>query len=276
MVRIPSFPEPVYLVVGAAAALLVATAGVAIGLQQPEIGTVAGQQAVPTPLAGIVAATADPAPTAGPAASPAPETMSGALAATVAASVPHAATEWVTSRAASTGIPARALVAYADATLAVAQTDPGCHLGWTTLAAIGAIESGHGTYGGTSLGDDGRPLQPILGPALDGEGGFAAIRATADSEQWTGDPTWEHAVGPMQFLTSTWQRWGVDADGDGAADPHDLDDAALAAGHYLCSAGRDLSGADGWWAAVRAYNHDDAYVEAVLNRANAYAQAASA
>lgn len=279
MLRIP-FPEPVYLVVGAAAALLVATAGVAVGLQQPEIGSGTGQE-VPTRLTGAAVATAGPVPTtsatadADPGADP--EAMTGALTATATlATTPHAATEWVTRTASSTGISARALAAYADATLAVAQTDPGCHLGWTTLAAIGAIESGHGTYGGTSLGDDGRPLQPILGPALDGENGFAAIRATATSEQWTGDPTWEHAVGPMQFLTSTWQRWGVDGDGDGTADPQDLDDAALAAGHYLCAAGGDLAVGDGWWAAVRAYNHDDAYVDAVLARADAYAQAASA
>ncbi|MBU4213825.1 MAG: lytic transglycosylase domain-containing protein [Actinobacteria bacterium] len=271
MVRI-AIPEPVYLVVGAAAALLVGTAGVAIGLQQPEIGTASRAEAIPTPLPAIVAATASAAPTAA-ATEAGSQPMSGALTADPA---PHAAADWVTRTASAAGIPARALAAYADATLAIETSDPGCHLGWTTLAAIGAIESGHGTHGGTTLGDDGRPLQPILGPALDGVGGFAAIRASAGSQQWTGDPTWDHAVGPMQFLTSTWQRWSVDADGDGVADPNDLDDAALAAGHYLCASGGDLAGADGWWTAVRAYNHDDAYVASVLSRADAYARTASA
>jgi membrane-bound lytic murein transglycosylase B len=54
-------------------------------------------------------------------------------------------------------------------------------------------------------------------------------------------------------------------------DPQDLDDASLAAGRYLCSAGGDLETSEGWVAAVRAYNHADAYVRAVYEAASAYA-----
>ena len=70
-----------------------------------------------------------------------------------------------------------------------------------------------------------------------------------------GDPEWDHAVGPLQFLPSTWETWGRDGDGDGTADPQDLDDAAAAAAAYLCGAGQDLTTGPGWSAAVYAYNH---------------------
>jgi membrane-bound lytic murein transglycosylase B len=178
---------------------------------------------------------------------------------------------WVSRLAAATGIPAPAMRAYGAATLLLSRSEPGCHLGWTTLAGIGQVESGHGAGGGRSLGEDGRSSTPVLGPALDGSGGVAALRSTAGSQRWHGDPTWEHAVGPMQFLASTWDRWGADGDGDGTADPLDLDDAAYAAGRYLCADGHDLATSSGWNAAVLSYNHDPAYVLAVNAAAVAYA-----
>ena len=87
-----------------------------------------------------------------------------------------------------------------------------------------------------------------------------------------GDPRWDHAVGPMQFLPSSWLRWGADGDGDGLVDPHDLDDAALAAGRYLCVGERDLGLGEDWHAAVHSYNHSDEYVADVLARADRYAE----
>ena len=174
---------------------------------------------------------------------------------------------WVERTAASAGIPAPALRAYATATLRVPAS---CGLGWTTLAGIGWVESQHGTIGGRSVADDGHPSEPILGPALDGSGRFAAIPATRESAAWHGDTTWDHAVGPMQFLPSTWDTWGTDGDADGFADPHDLDDAALAAARYLCASGTLSTGA-GWAAAVFSYNHEQVYVDTVHAAAEAYA-----
>ncbi|WP_019146096.1 lytic transglycosylase domain-containing protein [Aeromicrobium massiliense] len=174
---------------------------------------------------------------------------------------------WVAETAARTGVPARAVQAYAGATLRTSVEHRGCRLGWTTLAGIGQVESGHGRG---ALGDDGRPVEPIFGPALDGSEGVAAIAATSASVAWHGDPRWDHAVGPLQFIPSTWAAWEVDADGDGVADPHDLDDAALAAARYLCHDGRDLSTADGWTAAIFSYNHADVYVRAVHAAATSY------
>ncbi len=71
------------------------------------------------------------------------------------------------------------------------------------------------------------------------------------------------AVGWMQFLPSTWKRWGVDANGDGVADPYNPVDAIFTAARYLHAAGasQNLS------RAIFAYNHADWYVQSVLLRA---------
>jgi len=70
-------------------------------------------------------------------------------------------------------------------------------------------------------------------------------------------------VGPLQFLPSTWAQWGADGDGDGVTDPQDLDDAAYAAGRYLCADGGDLAEGPAWQQAVFSYNHSASYVAAV-------------
>ncbi|MDX6537909.1 MAG: hypothetical protein QOD37_2250 [Gaiellales bacterium] len=73
------------------------------------------------------------------------------------------------------------------------------------------------------------------------------------------------AVGWMQFLPSTWRRWGVDASGDGIADPYDPQDAIFSAARYLDAAGArsDIR------RAVFAYNHADWYVNEILSIAAA-------
>jgi membrane-bound lytic murein transglycosylase B len=174
---------------------------------------------------------------------------------------------WIATTAARAGLSEPALRAYATAQL---RRPAGCEVGWTTLAGIGWVESHHGTIDGRTLGADGRPDRAIVGPALDGEG-VAAIRSTPRTAAWHGDPVWDHAVGPMQFLPSTWERWGRDGDGDGVADPNDLDDAAAAALAYLCADGHDLTSGAGWADAVFGYNHDQAYVDSVYTAAQAYA-----
>jgi hypothetical protein len=144
----------------------------------------------------------------------------------------------------------------------VAREDPGCRLSWTLLAGIGTVESGHGTVHGSSLDAQGKAVPPILGPALNGNG-FALIRDT-DGGQFDGDLELDRAVGPMQFIPGTWARWGADADADGVRDPQDVDDAALAAGRYLCASGGPLDTPAGLVRAVFSYNHSYDYVRLVL------------
>jgi murein DD-endopeptidase MepM/ murein hydrolase activator NlpD len=81
-------------------------------------------------------------------------------------------------------------------------------------------------------------------------------------------PSSAGAVGWMQFMPSTWLRWGLDADGNGIADPWNATDAIFAAGRYLAAAGGQTDLARG----VFAYNHADWYVREVLDLARVYGQ----
>ena len=165
------------------------------------------------------------------------------------------------------GIPGIALAAYQAAERSLAGSDPGCGLSWTLLAGIGRIESGH-AHGG-AVDSAGTTLTPIRGPVLSGGPGMAAIPDT-DGGRLDGDPVWDRAVGPMQFIPGTWARSGVDGNGDGVADPNNLFDAALTAGRYLCAGGGDLRDRSQAEQAVFRYNHSADYVSTVVTWADAY------
>lgn len=178
---------------------------------------------------------------------------------------------WAQKVSSAVVIPTVALRAYGYATLRLANDQPGCHLGWTTLAAIGKVESDHGRTGGAAPQPDGDVLPPVIGPALNGQSGVQTILDT-DGGQYDGDRVYDHAVGPMQFIPSTWQHYQVDGDQDGVADPNNLNDATLAAANYLCDGGRDLNTAGGWWGAVLSYNAIQIYARNVFDAANDYGQ----
>jgi hypothetical protein len=171
--------------------------------------------------------------------------------------------------ASTNGIPSAALAAYLRAETIITAADTSCHVTWQLIAAIGRVESDHGRFGGSTLGDDGVATPGIVGVRLDGRGPTAEIRDT-DAGLLDGDARFDRAVGPMQFIPSTWSAVGVDADGDGRRDPHDIDDAALAAAVYLCSGGDDLGTDAGRRAAVYRYNHSERYVDLVLAIMEAY------
>jgi murein DD-endopeptidase MepM/ murein hydrolase activator NlpD len=79
-------------------------------------------------------------------------------------------------------------------------------------------------------------------------------------------PSSAGAIGWMQFMPDTWLRWGVDANGDGVADPWNPDDAVFSAARYLAAAG----GTTDIYRGVFAYNHADWYVHEVLGLAGLY------
>jgi membrane-bound lytic murein transglycosylase B len=76
-------------------------------------------------------------------------------------------------------------------------------------------------------------------------------------------PSSAGAVGWMQFMPSTWARWGVDANGDGVADPNNPTDAIFSAARYLAGCGGQFDIAR----AVYCYNHANWYVSEVLGLA---------
>ncbi|WP_433855844.1 lytic transglycosylase [Streptomyces kronopolitis] len=169
---------------------------------------------------------------------------------------------------AEAGLPATVLAAYKKAESALDGSDPGCRLPWQLLAGIGKVESGQARGGAVDA--EGTTLQPILGPQLNGHG-FARITDT-DGGRYDGDVTHDRAVGPMQFIPSTWSQggpdrtgWGADGNGDGKKDPNNVYDAALAAGRYLCAGGRDLSDQGDLDHAILGYNNSDAYLRTVLS-----------
>ena len=166
-------------------------------------------------------------------------------------------------------IPMAALAAYQRAAAVVTTADRACALDWTLLAAVGMVESDHGRLKSSRLDDSGKAIPAIYGPALTTPAGDPAPDTDAGAvDKLAGG---DRAVGPMQFIPSTWPLVAVDGDGDGVRDPQDIDDAALAAAVYLCAGDEDVSTEAGKRAALTRYNRSEAYVSTVLKIAKGYA-----
>ncbi|MFI9274934.1 lytic transglycosylase domain-containing protein [Kitasatospora sp. NPDC052896] len=157
-------------------------------------------------------------------------------------------------------LPATVYAAYYKAEQTLSQTEPGCHLQWAMLAGIGQVESDQADGG--RVDQNGTTFTPILGPLLNGTDGTAAIPAS-NNGIFDGGAAWDRAVGPMQFIPSTWAVWGTDGNGDGKADPNNIFDAALTAGRYLCADGRDLSQKSQLDRAILSYNDSTDYMNTV-------------
>ena len=167
------------------------------------------------------------------------------------------------------GIPVRALQAYRKAASLVDAADATCHIDWALLAAIGRVESNHARFGGNQLDSAGVAQPGIIGIPLDGTNGTARIM-DSDGGRLDRDTVYDRAVGPMQFIPSTWRVVGVDADGDGVKNPQDMADAATSTAIYLCSGPGDLNRPGDLRAAIMRYNASDSYVRTVTAIADAY------
>lgn len=169
-----------------------------------------------------------------------------------------------------TDIPLVVLDAYYQAAETIAGEQPSCRLSWNQLAGIGKVESRHGTFGGNSVSRYGQISGRILGPVLDGDP-FQAI-ADTDGGALDGDTVWDRAVGPMQFIPTSWQIFGRDGNGDGIRDPHNLYDAALAAGAHLCRSRSGLNSDEAFRGALLGYNRSPVYGTQVMRLAQEYGQ----
>jgi len=181
---------------------------------------------------------------------------------------------WLEATADATGIPQRALAAYAGAAILKAEAMPECALSWATLAGIGATESDHGRHGGARLDENGTATPGIFGVALDGDG--VALVPDSDGGEIDGDADADRAVGPMQLIPEAWRNWHVDGGGDGVEDPQNIDDSVLAAANYLCRASTAFDTEDGWRAGIRSFNSPEVYLGTVARFATRYADAAAA
>ncbi len=182
---------------------------------------------------------------------------------------PQPATGPVITGLAANGIPNVALNAYRRAAARMASVSPGCGIHWSLLAGIGRVESDHGRFAGATLNSDGTSTPRVIGIALDGT--RSAYIGDSEGGAVDGDPVYDRAVGPMQFIPTTWASYGADGNGDGRVDPFNVNDAALASARYLCASGGNLRSQEGRVKAVLTYNYSNEYLNQVLALADAYA-----
>ena len=138
-------------------------------------------------------------------------------------------------------------------------------LPWQVIAAVFWAESRHGQ--GRVDPATGDVWPPIVGPALDGRPGFAAIADPSSPDGWA------HALGPGQFLPQTWARWARLAPERPPVyrpNPHNIWDAAYTAGAKLCAGAAQMGDLR---AAILGYNRSESYYQAVWAKAIAYGMA---
>lgn len=175
------------------------------------------------------------------------------------------------------GIPAAVLSAYVQAAVRLESKHRECRgMTWPVLAGIGRVESNHAA--GRQVSSSGAVDPPIIGPRLDGggAGGNTSPHRDSDGGEWDGDAEFDRAVGLMQFIPATWASHGLDASGDGVADPRNVFDAAWSAAVYLCvsnpeAGGVDFADEDDLEKALLRYNHSESYAEEVRQHIGHYA-----
>jgi hypothetical protein len=172
----------------------------------------------------------------------------------------------------STGIPERALAAYAGGALRLSVTNPECGLTWNTLAGIGWVESHHGTIFDGYITDDGSMSEAVYGITLDGDNGTIAM-PDFDDGNFDLDPNGDRAVGPMQIIPPTWAAWHVDGNLDGVEDGQSIDDSVLVSSGYLCYNSDTMTNRTGWNQSIRAYNDVPIYAIDVAAKADEYERA---
>jgi membrane-bound lytic murein transglycosylase B len=162
-------------------------------------------------------------------------------------------------------IPAVAYDAYRSAAGRAPSVTASCDVEWAVLAGIAQVESRHGRINDEhEVTADGDVAPPIRGRRLDGTRGTQTIVDTDDGEL-DGDDEWDRAMGPLQFIPTTWRELGRDGNDDGTADPDNLYDAAVTAVAHLClREPGDYSDRGQLRRALIAYNASGSYADDVL------------
>lgn len=168
-------------------------------------------------------------------------------------------------------IPAVAYDAYQSASSRSPSVTASCDVEWVVLAGIAQVESRHGRLNDEhTVTEDGDVAPPIRGRQLDGTRGTQTIVDT-DGGELDGDDEWDRAMGPLQFIPTTWGELGRDGNDDGTADPDNLYDASLTAVAHLClREPGDYSDRGQLRRALIAYNASGRYADDVLGWIDRY------
>lgn len=118
-----------------------------------------------------------------------------------------------------------------------------CAISPDLLHAVGAAASSNGLGTGSGYDRSATSQPPIFGATGNGEVAGLALLVDTDDGVIDSDADFDRPVGPFQFLPSSWERYGYDANQDGIADPQNLWDASASAANFLCEMGAG-SGAD--------------------------------
>lgn len=176
-----------------------------------------------------------------------------------------------------TGLPEVApadLAAFQRTETILTGASPSCGLTWQLLAGIGLVTAQHRPTGRATPADaDATDRLPVVGPTLQHLDGTPV--SDTDAGALDQDKVNDRVVGPLLIAPSRWTTVGVDSDNDGARDPQDIDDAALAVGVLLCSTGNNLNNDAAATSALAVLNADIAFAHSVLKAREGYAEASS-
>ncbi|NYE01526.1 hypothetical protein BJY21_002710 [Kineosphaera limosa] len=164
-------------------------------------------------------------------------------------------------------VPERAAQAYRRAEATMAQDQSSCRVPWWLVAAVGKVESNHANG---QADKNGNVVPALRGARLDGQAPGTKQVLDTDGGRLDGDALYDRPMGPLQLLPGTWELMARDGNGDGIADPDNIDDAALTAATFLCSSGQDLSSAKGLATGVLYTNDRADYAANVLSWASYY------
>lgn len=143
-------------------------------------------------------------------------------------------------------IPELVFYAYRAAEMQLTIDRPDCGLPWHLLAAVGRLGSRHADGGKTDV------LGTLVTPA-----------STPDGR-----------IGPMRLAPAVWERFSVDGNADGAADPQNIFDSTLAAGAWMCEEGGKLREPEGEARAVALFDPSPEYLANVRAWSAAYEKGA--